>query len=200
MLQAYIHSRMRRRTADFLQGEYLDYCLGSGKMLNRRSTQQSETGERGERAKDSKRSNIQSSGMSIQIVHHGLRKGRSTATWQYSCFLNIRCQSHLYLSHFILAWFYILWGFQSPGPWRLARDPSFSSSPTTQPSYISPLTLDRIRPPSLPRTPSQAPISTFGTQRLVSATTFLHTPWRSPCCIDPFYRRRLSRVYVGRSL
>ena len=80
MLQAYIHSRMRRRTADFLQGEYLEYSLGFAKTLTPCSTQQGETRKRGERAEDCKRSNVQSPGMNAPKVCHQTRGGEITAT------------------------------------------------------------------------------------------------------------------------
>lgn len=72
---------MRRRTADFLQGEYLNYSLAFATILTPRSTQQGETGERGKGAEDSKRSNIQSPGMTISVVPPRPRGRPITVAW-----------------------------------------------------------------------------------------------------------------------
>ena len=81
MLQAYIHSRMRRRTADFLQGKYLnDSLFKLGNKIDTRSAQQGKTGERGERTEDSERSNIQSSGIIMSRFDHWSQCFEITAT------------------------------------------------------------------------------------------------------------------------
>lgn len=59
--QAYIHSRMRRRTADFLQGKPIP-AIKLRFVLIRHSPAPSPAGERRERKEDGKRKDIQSSG------------------------------------------------------------------------------------------------------------------------------------------
>ncbi|KAK5633134.1 hypothetical protein RRF57_008848 [Xylaria bambusicola] len=70
--KAYIHSRMRRRTADFLQGEFIPIFLFIiSLVLMRPSPAQSQTRERRERKKDSKWKDIQGSGCLEDLLLSG---------------------------------------------------------------------------------------------------------------------------------
>lgn len=64
--KAYIHSRMRKRTADFLQGEhqlFKSHKVGGGRILTLTSSTTCETRERGTRAKDGDRKVLQGAGL-----------------------------------------------------------------------------------------------------------------------------------------
>lgn len=78
-MQAYIHSRMRRRTADFLQGRSSFLARGEWQMLITLSTKPSQTRKRREREKDSEWTHVQSPRMTgivklaVRAVAHHLQ-------------------------------------------------------------------------------------------------------------------------------
>ena len=135
MLQAYIHSRMRRRTADFLQGQRLYLYPAFATMLILCSTQQGKTGERGERAKDSKRSHVQSPGMIAPNVCHRLR-GRQVPATSLFMLSNYQRSKHCAIFRLCVS----MPGFVFP---RSLKPLVVGLSPETLPSQLRP----PFRPP-----------------------------------------------------
>jgi len=167
-VQAYIHSRMRRRTADFLQGKHFEQVYFNITIAN--EIQYSTEPDQRTKKKRGKRPAGELS---------GFKDSRSrVACWQArACTITKSLQSGCVLAHakplpwnmtFVIRFafeFCTLWDSQTPS-YCNPKFLSFSISPIVPLPYISPQILQTRPQPSL-HIQSPIPFSAFAVPRLV---------------------------------